>query len=201
MRPARQLAGGLLYALVSVVLVIGSLSLAIAEQDRSKAPSYAPTAPPSMNAQNPAVTVSPFALPESTSTPVPSITETFRSTSPTQTGTPLSTPTVRRYVPPSSTTKPLCGPLPGWTKSYEVKPGDTLFHISYLYGTTVPRLQQANCKTSTVIYPGEWLWVPSGATITPGTTVIPTFASPTDAAGVVPPTTDDNLTATALADP
>ena len=55
----------------------------------------------------------------------------------------------------------------GWSKSYVVASGDTLFRIASSYYTTVTKLKQVNCRTSDVIYVGEVLWVPNVATRTP----------------------------------
>jgi hypothetical protein len=87
----------------------------------------------------------------------------------------LPSATSRIYYP---TVVP-CGPYYGWLKSYTVQQGDTLFHIATLYRTTVNALLIANCRQSTLIVPGERLWVPNVPTITPGITFVPTFASPT----------------------
>lgn len=60
-----------------------------------------------------------------------------------------------------------CGPFPGWV-FYTVKPGDNLYQISLLFGTTVSKLQYANCLgNSTLIRAGQKLYVPNVATITP----------------------------------
>jgi hypothetical protein len=112
-----------------------------------------------------------------------SVTATPPSTATAQPSLAAATATLHIY--PTSTTRvyyptPVrCGPYYGWIKSYRVQPGDTLYHISTLYQTTVTALQTANCLPGTFIYPGELLWVPNVPTITPGATIIPTFATPT----------------------
>jgi LysM repeat protein len=79
------------------------------------------------------------------------------------------------YIPPPhptemaaipSPTPTLCGPPPGWTL-YTVQPEDNLFRIGLAYGVTVAQLQFANCLESTLIRPGDRLWVPDVPTRTP----------------------------------
>ena len=72
-------------------------------------------------------------------------------------------PGVVIYVPPSHTQTPLpCGAPGGWT-IYYVQPGDTLYRLSQTYGTTVARLQSANCMgASTLLHTGQILYVPPG---------------------------------------
>ncbi len=188
MNSMRQLGTALFYALVSVVLVVGGLSLALAE---GKGNVSSPTAEPS-----PTLFASgtPEALANSTE-PVPvsstpqivyvTATEAFTAT---QRFPSIAAPTATQYVYvyPTATTRVVyptpvhCGPYYGWIKAYTVQQGDTLFHISTLYHTTVTALQVANCLPGTFIYPGQLLWVPNVPTITPGVTVIPTFPTATD---------------------
>ena len=168
MRAAQQLGSGLFYALVSVVLVVGGLSLALSEKDIAAPPTGTP---------------SPTAVSQ-TSTP----TQSGPTTTASRTATPqviTSTPTLPLlfptiYIAPSPVNTAIpCGPFFGWTKSYAVQHGDTLFHIATLYSTTVANLERANCKFNSTIYTGEHLWVPNVPTITPGVTVIPDFGTPT----------------------
>jgi LysM repeat protein len=185
MNIVRQLGSGLLYALVSVVLVVGGLSLALAESNGASPTS--PTASPSQSAE--------FVIVPTTSSPT--------SASFTSTGTatpnivtlnpgvtvvnptayfPTANPTIYYFPPlPTNTTTYACGPFSGWVRGYVIRPGDTLFHIATMYRTTVASLERANCKSNSIIYPGDRLWVPNVPTITPGVTIIPTFATPTDA--------------------
>ena len=204
MSSLRQLGSGLLYALVSVVLVVGGLSLALAEGNVNSPAS----------ATQPGVTTS---LPVSTNTVATGSPEVVTATvgaSATpgflvQTATPQALvvtatpvrPTSTSYIYPSprpTSTRSIvyhtpfaCGPYAGWVLSYTVQPGDTLFHIATLFRTTVDALQIANCKPTTVIFPGERLWVPNVPTVTPGVTVIPTF--PTSTAVPTEPLTETPL--------
>lgn len=204
MSSLRQLGTGLFYALVSVVLVVGGLSLALVEGGINAPP---PTAPPSSTVVVPTVSMSP------TSTQISPTTSGGSSETPQFliiTATPqvliitatsiLPSPTTYTYTSPRPTstravyaTRVPCGPYAGWLLSYTVKSGDTLFHIATLYRTTVDALQIANCKSTTIIFPGERLWVPNVPTITPGVTLIPTFptttAVPTEPLTLTPPPT------------
>lgn len=90
------------------------------------------------------------------------------------------------YVPPVPTNVPaICIPgKAGWSRSYVVQPGDTLFRIGYNHYTTTREMKTVNCRTSEIIRPGEILWVPNVApripspTSLPGVTVIPTDSIP-----------------------
>ncbi len=196
MSSLRQLGSGLLYALVSVVLVVGGLSLALAEGGLNTS---SPTVQPSPTL------LLPTTVPSSTSTQTiptvaPAASDTLQAIIVTATPvTPLSPlPTNSPYASPRPTstrstypTHFACGPYSGWVFSYTVRPGDTLFHIATLYRTTVDALQIANCKSTTIIVPGERLWVPNVPTVTPGVTIIPTFptatAIPTEPLTLTPP--------------
>ena len=167
MQIVRQLASGLVYAFVSILLVIGSLSLSLAQQSTIPQTSAIRTPLPSTPTEG-RVTV-PAA--SATATAAPSMTATRVTAT-------LHFPTV--YHPPTATAKKTCGPYAGWIKAYVVQPGDTLFRIASRYGTTAARLENANCRTSTLIFAGERLWVPNVTTVTPGVTLIPTFDTPTD---------------------
>jgi hypothetical protein len=198
MSSLRQLGNGFLYALVSVVLVVGGLSLALAEGGFKSTtstpspnpsstvvfPSASPVGSSTANATSTVAISSPTAGPSATSqavvltaTPVPpSATTYYASAFPTATTYyyPYPTATHSAY----HTTVP-CGPYAGWVLSYTVQPGDTLYHIATQYRTSVNAVQIANCKPTTVIFPGERLWVPNVPTITPGVTFVPTFPSST----------------------
>ena len=195
MQTVRQMASGIVYALVSLLLVIGSLSLSLSQGESA--------APPS---------ATPRTLPTGTSTRVP-------TTQPTPTGSgparpspsavatqiiPTSThlyPTVAATPQPTSTfARAACGPFAGWVKGYVVQPGDTLFRIAILHGTTVDALQRANCRTGTVIYAGERLWVPFVLQPPTQVTIIPTFDTPTEPATATS-TPESTSTATDSQDP
>ncbi|RDV82554.1 LysM peptidoglycan-binding domain-containing protein [Ammonifex thiophilus] len=50
--------------------------------------------------------------------------------------------------------------LPAWAAYYTVKPGDSLYKISRQFGTTVEAIQYANSLWTTLIYPGQVLYIP-----------------------------------------
>lgn len=83
------------------------------------------------------------------------------------------------YAPaPAPTVAPTrCYAPRGWVH-YTVQQGDTLYHISQLFGITVYQLQKANCLSSTVIKPGQKLYVPN----------VPTRTSPPTETETAPPT-------------
>jgi hypothetical protein len=169
MQAVRQAAGGLVYGMVSILLVLGSLALALAQRPANPA---APTASKLPNSP----TTTPISA-SATSTP------TSAAASPTDTQIPTATsysfPTVRPPTIPVPTTAVRCGPFYGWVKAYVVEPGDTLYRIAARFSTTVELLAEANCKSDSVIYAGERLWVPYRPTPVAGITIIPTFPTPT----------------------
>jgi len=111
---------------------------------------------------------------------------------PSETETPISSQTPARVVitpPPIHTLVP-CGSPNTWVV-YFVQPGDSLYHLSQVYGVTVAKLQQANCLgSSTSLHTGQLLYVPPWAPIAPSpippTVVLPTN-TPTDTQVYIPP--------------
>jgi LysM repeat protein len=73
------------------------------------------------------------------------------------------------YVPaiPSITPTPCVPGANGWTKSYVVQPGDSLFRIGWAHYTTTGTILQVNCLSSEVLHVGEIFWVPNVATRIP----------------------------------
>jgi LysM repeat protein len=102
------------------------------------------------------------------------------------------------YVPPVPTVTIIaCGPPFGWVRTHIVQPGDTLFRIALLYGTTYPQLQRANCMgSSTIIYAGQRLWVPNVPTRTPvpGVTTLPASSTATNTSLPIPTTAEPTAT-------
>jgi LysM repeat protein len=83
-----------------------------------------------------------------------------------------------------------CGSPYTWVV-YIVRPGDSLFRLSQVYGVTVAELQQANCLgTTTTLHTGQVLYVPPTAPFAPSPTlpivVLPTF-TPSDTEISIPP--------------
>ena len=211
MQFVRQLGGGLVYGILSLILVVGVLSLALAETHTSSNPSQATSSIPLVPSSTPTQpiptavgTQSAGGSPAIHAPPVCSppigwiriiiepghtllgLALAYRTTTAALAGANcLSTSSVMvgsgLYVPPLPThTFSPCHPFPGWVAGYLVQPGDTLFHIALLYGTTVESLKFANCRVGNEIFPGERLWVPNVPVRTPGLTVIPDFGTPTE---------------------
>lgn len=139
MQTARQLGSGLFYALISVVLVVGGLSLALAEGN---------------------------GFPPSTSTPsATSLQQTFTPLPSTQTGIP---PTIQPINPSQTqvtTASTTCNPPYGWTLII-VQPGETLSSVSALYKLTPEELAKANCLSAQILLPGSGIFVPPPLTST-----------------------------------
>jgi hypothetical protein len=195
-----QLVTGLGYALVSLVLVVGSLMLVLAEQNPASgstqtATPYPASSPSPAPSEAPATEMPPTQQPPSEIPPTAAVMGTVTPTS--------FFPTVRVATQPTFAATASCGPYAGWIRGYVVQPGDTLFRIATIYGTTVARLALANCKSGSVIHPGERLWVPFAPTITPGITLIPTFDTPTQMETATPetPTAASQPTETITQDP
>ncbi len=228
----RQMGAGLIYGLASLILVIGGLSLALAESYTVSKPTPTSTAglspiPPTINPGIPGVTDTPIPTAIPSSTPPPpagcpppqgwiqimiqpddslnSLAGQYHTTVGQLSAancllTSSIVPGYTIYVPaPPPSTSLSCGPIAGWVHTYYVRPGDTLFHIALLYGTTVEDLIFANCRSSSEIFPGEILWVPNAPTITPGVTIFPTFSTATEIPTL--PLTDTPLPFTATLQP
>ncbi len=130
MQAVRQLRGGLIYGVVSVLLVVGSLSLALAEN----------------------------ALPATHLTPtssLPAVPQTLTPTQPGFTQAPTSTPLpTQTPLPPTN-----CPPPPGWIL-IAVQPGDTLENLATRYHTTAGQIEQSNCLLTSSLAVGYGIYVP-----------------------------------------
>jgi LysM repeat protein len=135
----RRLGGSLLLAAFSAALVIGGISLALAE-------SYVPVVPTPTETQ----ALIPI-IPSPTSPPLAFITGT---------AIPAATNTLQ---PPTSSA---CPPPLGWI-AVSVQPGDSLATLASRYQVTPQELSQANCLFSTDLPTGSILYVPSIPTNTP----------------------------------
>jgi LysM repeat protein len=138
MQAVRRFLSAIGLSLISITLVLGGLSLALAE-------SYTPllATPTAFN--------SPFPL-----TATPTLPAALLSATPLVSPTSSQTP-----LPP-----PFCPPPPGWI-SMMVLPGDTLASIAARYQTTPQELGQANCLLTESLIPGSTLFVPPLPTLTP----------------------------------
>lgn len=173
----REAGIALLIALAAVGLVLGALTLSRAEDQGAENPTLAEFTPSSQpvimitNTQPPTLVSATVTLSYLTITPYITYNLYIVPTSGYRTPT-------RTYQPRS------CNAPAGWDNSYIVNVGDTLYKVALMHYTTVSSLQNANCMgASTVIYPGERLWVPSITTRTPDIEPYPfisTTAYPTD---------------------
>lgn len=150
MQNLRQLGGGVIIALISVLLVIGGISLALAETLPSQA---TPTPiPPTVSLDFPTATytVAPLLVSETASATVTptivSITETL-------------IPTNTLFVPTSCTTPT------GWLRII-TSSGDTMYSLAQRYRTTAENLSVANCLSSFDVPAGFALYVPPVPTVT-----------------------------------
>jgi LysM repeat protein len=134
----RELAGSILFAVAAIGLVLGGISLALAE-------GFIPVA------SNPFPSATPFLLITTFPTSSAQITiETLPVALPSETST--STPVA-------------CTPPAGWV-AVQVDTDDTLVTLSIQYQTTMELLSQANCLASNVLVPGTQLYVPPASTPT-----------------------------------
>lgn len=68
----------------------------------------------------------------------------------------------------------VCQPKEGWIE-YVIKPTDSLFRISLLFGISIEELQEANCMgDSTYVNPLQVIYIPLAPTATPTQTNTPT---------------------------
>ena len=152
MKELKGLFSGLLIVLFTSVLVLGSLSISLAEAPYTSVAIRPTRTPPFSPAVHPTNT-----LPPTTSTNNPI------SPTPTTTSTNLPSPTS-------------C-PLPSGWESYSVQSGDTLDSLAQLHGLSNSDLLEANCLVSASLIPGTTLYLPPLPTIqasfTPTITSIP----------------------------
>ncbi|HNT23925.1 MAG TPA: LysM peptidoglycan-binding domain-containing protein [Anaerolineales bacterium] len=158
MNASRQVAFGILAALVSTALLFGSLSLGMVEGQLRLA------AAPSQ--------VSPTTTPQPL-TPGPSASDTAGPPPVASATLPLVMPPtgeVTLVVAPEVTVMPpnVCPVPPGWY-AVTVQPGDTLASLAQDYNTTENVLAEANCLVITDLISGSILYVPAA----PEPTTIP----------------------------
>lgn len=149
MKNLRQLGGGVIIALISVLLVIGGISLALAETLPSQA---TPTPiPPTISLDFPTATFTAASI----VTETPSSTMTATTISITDTLIPTNT----LFVPTSCTTPA------GWQRII-TSSGDTMYSLAQRYRTTAENLSVANCLSSFDVPVGFALYVPPVPTVT-----------------------------------
>lgn len=136
MQSLRQLGGGVIIALVSIILVIGGISLALAESQ--SLPTAIPTrVPPTLQVFFPTATFA-FA---------------------TQTGTPTETPTLLLPSPTLFVPTPCTAAPSGWFQIV-VNVNETIYQLAQRYKTSEDSIKNANCLPSYEIQAGNVLYVP-----------------------------------------
>jgi len=160
----RQIGGSLLLALFSAALVIGGISLALAESNKPEIPE-----PPTETQVLIQILNSPTPVPQKTvtATNMVSPSSTLIATMPSTSPTPYVSP------PPTKTLVP-CGPPTGWIR-YSVQAGNTMYSLSLAYGVSVSELQRANCMTTDKLTTGQTIWVPNVITRTPRASFTPSL--------------------------
>jgi len=146
MRALREMGGGLIIAIVSLLLVIGGISLSLAENSAPEDPTPTPLPPI-------------FA----TSIDVPIITLMAVDTNTNEPT--LAQPTT--IIEPSATQPApvICNPPAGWLQII-VGANDTLYSIAERYKTTTDNLNAGNCLNNNLPVPGAPLYVPPVPTVT-----------------------------------
>lgn len=236
MKGARQVLTGLAIALASSVLILGGLSLSLAEGNMlpptatalpataaltwsppvvspesslpPPPPSETPTLPPPPTACPPPFNWIPYQVQPGDS--LEGLAQRYRTdpnllaqnncllTSSLPVGFILYVPPV-----PIPTATP-CRPPRNWV-TYTVQQGEWLYRIAERYGIRYTELMAANCLNSTIIYPGQQLYVPPWPvhtftpTRTPTATLTPTASTTLTATGT--PSASATPTATVTSPP
>jgi LysM repeat protein len=143
MQALRQLGGGVIIAIVSVVLVLGGIFLSLAETlpDQATPTQIPPTLPVSF--------------------PTPTFTQTpdLQTTTATATETASPSPTISLVSPT------VCTPPTGWIRILSGT-GDTVYSLAQRYKTSAEHLNAANCFTSSELAAGSIVYVPPVPTVT-----------------------------------
>jgi LysM repeat protein len=158
----RQVMTGLIMAVVFCLILLGSISLSMAEGgfQLALAPSPTtgfpefPTLPPTVIVPIIKTPIVASETPSSTPTPI-------RTVYPTLTHTPTET-----YSPSAD-----CLPPSGWV-GILVLPGDTLSSLAFLYSIPVESLSMANCLSVDSLAPGSIIYVPNMLPPPPPPTII-----------------------------
>ncbi len=153
MQSLRQLGGGVIIAIVSVVLVLGGIILSLAEGLPAAA---TPTQiPPTL----------PLSFPTPTLTQAPVLQPVVSTATETASALPSAQPsaTATQLVVPPTTCIP--SPPAGWVR---ILPGsnDTVYSLAQRYKTTAEGLAAVNCLTSFELPAGYAVYVPAVPTVT-----------------------------------
>lgn len=150
MQSLRQLGGGVIVALISVLLVIGGISLALAETLPAQA---TPTPiPPTLSLEFPTATF--------TASPL-----TVESPTPLITTTPFVFATDTAFATNTLFVQASCNPPSGWQRILTTT-SDTIYSLAQRYKTTAENLGSANCLSSFDVPAGFALYVPPVPTVT-----------------------------------
>lgn len=163
MKGYRQAVLGILAALLSTILLFGSVSLALIEGQISLALVVTPSV---IISSTLARTNTPFLVLTSTPAALPVLTVTSLPIPPTATLSLIPFPNATSIVPLP------CDYPPGWYR-ITVQPGDTLETLAADYGTAPEVLMAGNCLLGDDLYPGMELFVPA-----PPPTIEPTRCGP-----------------------
>lgn len=104
---------------------------------------------------------------------------------PTDLPTAAPTPT---FTPQPIATRVVCFAPSGWVQ-YTIQPGETLFSLARLFGTTVAQIRQANCLFGDTIFAGQRIFVPNVPTRT--ATPVPPTEAPTATSTTEPSPTSE----------
>ncbi|MEW6084613.1 MAG: LysM peptidoglycan-binding domain-containing protein [Chloroflexota bacterium] len=140
MQALRQFGGGVVIAIVSIILVVGGISLALAESTPSSAPLASPILPASPTLQ--------LIFPTSTFPPLSTQIVVF-----TETGT--STLAIASTV----TQTTVCTPPNGWVQIV-VGVNESIYALAQRYQTDVDTLKNGNCLASYELQSGSLVYVP-----------------------------------------
>ena len=139
MKALRQMGSGFIIGAISLILVIGGISLALAETN-------APSSPP-------------------TPSPIPTtFAVEFASPFPTQ-SIPTPTSTAIPAIATNTAQVVVCNVPSGWIL-VTVGTNDTLYSIAERYKTTADNLSAGNCLVTTTVTAGTTLFVPPVPTVT-----------------------------------
>ena len=156
MKNLNNLLVGLFTAVISSFIVIGGVSLALAE---GITPTAVPTQP------EPELSMPTFA---------PPVAQSNNQIYPIFTGAPTASATATLVIPTA------CPPPKGW-QPYTIQIGDTLQALANRSGTSTNKLSQANCLLIDTLLPDTILYVPPAPTPKPSATLtrmpLPSFTS------------------------
>lgn len=148
MRALREMSGGLIIAVVSLLLVLGGISLSLAENKPPEPPTPTPLPP---------IIATSIELP--TFTPIIANTNTLSASTQTATQTFTALPSATLAAPT------VCNPPAGWIQII-VRASDTLYTIAERYKTTAEILNSSNCLNNAIPAVGSRLYVPPVPTVT-----------------------------------